>query len=452
DGPGAARHRRAPRPRPPSPLGVPDRHQRLARPLPTRRARRPAPRDGPARNPRGGARAGRPRGPGPGRAAGGLPRRAHAPLPRRPGLRRHVPDPGSVRSDAPFAHRAGPENDPPPTGRSSRAMNDCASVDDRLEEFEDGLLEAAERRQVEHHLRDCGACRGRRERAKIIAGALTAAGDLEPERRPLPLRQRVKDRLPMSVAAVLLLGLLGLFAVPAAGPKDAVRSAKSGAWSNPETWEGGALPAAGARVLVRVGHTVLYDVVSGQAIRSVHVAGTLSFARDKDTQLDVGLIRIQQGEDVHEDGFDCHDAAPDVDPSKPRATLEVGSADRPVDAGRTARIRLVYFEGMDKATLPAIVCCGGRMDFHGAPMSRTWLKLGATAPAASSEAVLSEPVAGWKAGDRVILTATQRDMKIQLGTGRPGVRTRKVFTEERTIAALEGTKVQLDRPLEHDHL
>ena len=42
-------------------------------------------------------------------------------------------------------------------------------------------------------------------------------------------------------------------------------------------------------------------------------------------------------------------------------------------------IRLAYVDGMDRETCPAIVCCGGRMDFHGAPMSRTWVKLGATA-------------------------------------------------------------------------
>ena len=30
-------------------------------------------------------------------------------------------------------------------------------------------------------------------------------------------------------------------------------------------------------------------------------------------------------------------------------------------------IRLVYFEGMNKESCPAIVACGGRMEFHGAP-------------------------------------------------------------------------------------
>src|SRR5207249_705633 len=85
-------------------------------------------------------------------------------------------------------------------------------------------------------------------------------------------------------------------------------------------------------------------------------------------------------------------------------------------------------------------------------MSRTWLKLGETAKAGSSEVMLSEAVTGWKAGDKVIVTATQRDMR-ESGTRRPGVTkdTRKVYTEERTIQAIDGARVTLDRPLEFDH-
>src|SRR5262249_18034265 len=76
-----------------------------------------------------------------------------------------------------------------------------------------------------------------------------------------------------------------------------VRSAGSGFWSAPATWEGGKIPAAGARVQVRAGHTVTYDLKSARVIRSIHVAGTLTFARDKDTRLDVGLIKVQPGDD-----------------------------------------------------------------------------------------------------------------------------------------------------------
>ena len=84
-----------------------------------------------------------------------------------------------------------------------------------------------------------------------------------------------------------------------------LRSEASGAWSAPATWEGGKVPQAGARVQVRTGHAVTYDVNSDQVIRSIHVAGTLRFAHDRDTRLDVGLIKIQPGDDASENGFDC---------------------------------------------------------------------------------------------------------------------------------------------------
>ena len=156
---------------------------------------------------------------------------------------------------------------------------------------------------------------------------------------------------------------------------------------------------------VRDGHTVLYDVASDAVIRSIHVAGTLRFAPDRDTRLDVGLIKIQAGDDASEDGFDC-----DAHLAGARRRRTPGRRWRsarptgPIAAEHTAVIRLAYVEGMDRETCPAIVCCGGRMDFHGAPMSRTWVKLGATAPAGRRRrSRLAEPrhgLAGRRPRDR----------------------------------------------------
>src|SRR5208282_1442910 len=84
-----------------------------------------------------------------------------------------------------------------------------------------------------------------------------------------------------------------------------IRSARSGPWSAGSTWEGGKVPCTGARVQVVEGHRVVYDVNSAEAIRLLHVAGTLSFAQDRDTRLDVGLLKVQQGNECSEDGFDC---------------------------------------------------------------------------------------------------------------------------------------------------
>src|SRR3954451_14144440 len=89
------------------------------------------------------------------------------------------------------------------------------------------------------------------------------------------------------------------------------------------------------------------------------------------------------------------------------------------------------------------------MDLHGAPLSRPWVKLGAPARRGESAVTLAEPVSGWRTGDRVILTATVRQNK-QKKTFRPSVRD-ATQTEERTIAAIDGPALTLDRPLGFDH-
>src|SRR5262249_13426893 len=144
-----------------------------------------------------------------------------------------------------------------------------------------------------------------------------------------------------------------------------VRSAGSGPWSGPATWEDGKVPDAGARVQIRPGHTVTYDLDSKGAavVRSIHVAGTLTFARDRNTLLSVGLIKIQPGENGSENGFDCDAHMPALKPGEPLPALDVGTPTEPIPVEHTATIQLRYFEGMDKDSCPAIVCCGGRMDF-----------------------------------------------------------------------------------------
>jgi hypothetical protein len=259
----------------------------------------------------------------------------------------------------------------------------------------------------------------------------------------------------------LLLALAGSpFAaavVPASGfaadsPKvapDLICSAKSGPWSAPATWEGGKVPGAGARVQIRQGHTVVYDLKSDKAIRFLHIAGTLTFAPDRDTRLDVGLIKIQPGE-ASEDGFDCDAHVPDLEPGKARPALLVGTPERPIAATHTALIRLTFFEGADRQSWPAIVCCGGRMDFHGASMNRTWVKLGDTARKGATTVVLAEAVQGWKVGDRILITAT-KGHEIG-GTRRPGLGKVPLDTEERTIKAIDKDRIILDKALIEEHL
>ncbi len=262
-------------------------------------------------------------------------------------------------------------------------------------------------------------------------------------------------RLILSLCAALAL------AIPASAAT--VKSAGSGNWSDPKTWDGGKLPAAGDTVLVREGHAVVYDVKADAVIRALFVVGTVTFAPDTDTELNVGLIKIQHDEKLDENGFDCNAHPADAKPvPKPgigqpgftagclccdgKPALLVGTPEKPVAAGKTAKIRLHFVEGLDKESCPAIVCCGGRMDFHGQPMSRTWVKLGANvaAPkkkgdAGATEITLAEAVTGWKPGDRIIVTSSDRPIHTE------------ARTEEATIKAISGTKITLEQPLQYGH-
>ncbi len=243
----------------------------------------------------------------------------------------------------------------------------------------------------------------------------------------------------------LFVALLLLFPASAHAAPNVAKSAKSGNWSDGSTWVDGKVPATGDKVLVREGHTVTYDAKSDAVIRSLFVVGTLTFAPDKNTELNVGLIKIQHGEELDETGFDCATHPADTKPStgRPatvaclccdgRPALLVGAPGTPIAAGKTATIRLHYIDGMDKESCPSIVCCGGRMDFHGQPLSRTWVKLGKDATGA--ELTLSEAVTGWRVGDRVIVTTSAASF------GSRG-------TEVHTIRAIDEAKITLNQPLE----
>ena len=253
---------------------------------------------------------------------------------------------------------------------------------------------------------------------------------------------------------VLVLGFMASQALGAdSGIHFDVRSAATGNWSDPQTWEAGKPPAEGQNVQIRPGHVVTYDLHSDTAIRAIHVGGTLRFSRDKSTLLVAGLIKVTPGQTCSEDGFVCeaHPTPPATDAQPPiTPVLEIGTPDNPVPAGITATIRLKHFEGMDKETLPAIINCGGRWDIHGAPMSRTWLKLGADAKKGDTKLTLAEAVTGWRPGDRVIVTASEQ--AYGSGSFRPKpAKPSEAHTEERTIAAIDAAVVTLDRPLAHAH-
>ncbi len=238
-----------------------------------------------------------------------------------------------------------------------------------------------------------------------------------------------------------LLALASASLAFAADKPAVVSSAKGGAWSAPGTWSANRVPAAGDRVLIRSEHAVVYDANSKDVIRGVTVSGKLIFSPDMDTRLEVGLIVVRAGDEYTEEGFDCEAHVEKAAPGKSEPTLELGTPDTPIGKGKTALVRLHYVEGMNKDSCPAVVCCGGRWDAHGQPMSRTWVKLGRPAKVGDTVASLAEAVTGWTVGDNVVFTGTQTH----------GLAKTESVSEERIITAIDGAKLTFDKPLAHAH-
>ena len=237
------------------------------------------------------------------------------------------------------------------------------------------------------------------------------------------------------IAAILTVSFLpGADAVP-------VRTIKSGSWSDPTTWESKKIPKAGDKVIIRTGHKVLYDVASTEIIRGMQIGGELTFDTTKDTRLEIGLIRVQPGEEYTEEGFECdgHFVAPDKVANMP--VFEIGSASNPVHANKKAIIRLHYQEGMKKDSCPAIVCCGGRWETHGAILDRSWVKLAKNAVVDSKTLNVAEVINGWKVGDKIVVT----------GSRTHGTKKDKSDSEERIISAIKGQEITIDTPLTMNH-
>ena len=264
----------------------------------------------------------------------------------------------------------------------------------------------------------------------------------------------------MPISSLLRSGLCLLWLAVAASEAVAeptlVRSARSGLWSSGETWDQGRVPRTGDRVVVRADHHVVYDVSSDAVIRLVQIAGTLDFARDRNTRLDVGLITVIADEEPSEAGFDCHASMGEMKEmsARSRPSLLIGRPGQPIPAEFTATIRLHYVEGMDKLSCPAIVSCGGRMEFHGAAMPHTWLKLRQTADVGATSIYVDDWAEGWKPGDRIIVTSTRRQRE---GRGAGGDFLTGAQTEERLITGLSprdftgGYAIKLDQPLAFAH-
>jgi hypothetical protein len=185
--------------------------------------------------------------------------------------------------------------------------------------------------------------------------------------------------------------------------------AKATKWSDPATWPNKKVPAAGEKVEIASGKNVILDV-SPPALGGVTINGKLTFADNADVELTTEWVMLH-GELA---------IGTEAKPHTRKATITL-----------TDNVKSEELMGMGDR---GIMISGGTLNLHG-NTTNTWTKLAATANAgATSIQVLN--ASGWRVGDEIILASTDYDPK---------------QAERRTISAISGNNITLDKKLDYMH-
>jgi cell migration-inducing and hyaluronan-binding protein len=224
--------------------------------------------------------------------------------------------------------------------------------------------------------------------------------------------KRHRSFLVASLLPAFLLG--GVFAVVQAqsGGSPAARPTN---WSNPATWPNGKVPVAGDKVTIEKGKDVVLDV-SPPALGGLSIDGKLSFANNRDLELTTEWIMLHGELEI----------GTEKSPHTRKATItftdNVKDEDISGIGGTTDRV--------DRG----IMLMGGTLNLHG-DRTNAWTKLASTANAGSTSIQVLN-AAGWRVGDEIVLASTDFDPR---------------QAERRTISAIRGNTITLDRKLDYMH-
>ncbi len=203
-----------------------------------------------------------------------------------------------------------------------------------------------------------------------------------------------------------------------------VTSAASGAWSDARTWSTQRVPGANDRVAIAREHDVTYDSPNDAKLDCIEVRGHLVFSSAKNSRMKVGTLAVL------EEGY-----------------LEIGSAANPIAPNVTAEL-IIADQPIDPASDPGQVGTGliglGKVTMHGAVKTLTFVRLRSEPVAGQTTIELEQPVAGWRAGDHVVIPDTR-----QLRARERGGYTSQ--TENVQIASVSGSQVTLAAPLGFNH-
>lgn len=194
------------------------------------------------------------------------------------------------------------------------------------------------------------------------------------------------------------------------------------AWSDPTGWPGGAVPTAGAAVTIPAGDAVLLDV-SPPPLAGLTIDGALVFD-DRDLHLRADWILVH-------------------------GALHVGASERPFVHAATITLTGGPDDpdvmGMGRAVLGVM---GGDLVLFGAATGPAWTRL--VDHGRAGDTVLHvEDATGWAIGDRIVVASTDFE-QWEGPQGDASSRDRQV--EERTVTAVDGARLTLDRPLAFFHV
>jgi cell migration-inducing and hyaluronan-binding protein len=203
--------------------------------------------------------------------------------------------------------------------------------------------------------------------------------------------------------ALLVPVLVSAIAAEAAQPAKATR------WSDRATWPNKKVPVAGDKVDIASDKEVILDV-SPPALGGLTINGKLSFADTADLALTTEWIMVH-GELA---------IGTEAKPYTHKATITL-----------TDNVKNEQMMGMGDR---GIMLSGGTLNLHG-DRTNAWTKLSKTAEAGSNTIeVLS--AAQWRVGDEIVLASTDYDPR---------------QAERRTISAISGNAITLDKKLDYMH-
>jgi cell migration-inducing and hyaluronan-binding protein len=224
------------------------------------------------------------------------------------------------------------------------------------------------------------------------------------------MRKRSLLFLSLLVPAFLVLG--GYAALKAQQKTSSTPSAKR--WSDAATWPDKKVPGKDAVVTIGRDMDVVLDVTP-PALHGLTINGKLSFADNKDLELTTEWIMVHGELEI----------GTEAKPHTHQATITLTDNFKDEDFGGLG--------GNDRSDR-GIMLMGGTLNLHGTEKN-SWTKLAQTAAAGSNTIQVLTP-GDWKKGETIVLASTDFDPH---------------QAEERTIAAISGNTITLDKKLDYMH-